>query len=247
VLLEASDLRVAYGAVEVIHGVSISVSSGEFVGVLGRNGAGKSTLLRACAGLHRPKSGTITFDGLAVSEVGTATLVRRGLSIGLGDRQFFRLQSVRDNLLLGDFVRRRRRSEVQNAMERVTDIFPVLRAKLDHPAASLSGGEQQMLVIAQALMPEPRLLMLDEPSAGLAPMLVAEVFRVLESLRTGGLALLIVEQIVEQTLSLCDRCYVMDAGENVLTESSETLRGDPRIQDIYIGRVAQNAPREDVS
>jgi branched-chain amino acid transport system ATP-binding protein len=236
-LLETRVLCAHYDGLEVVHNVSVSVESGRIVTILGRNGAGKSTLLAACAGLHRMKSGDVLFEGENVTDLRADELVKRGLSISLGGRRIFHRQSVRDNLLLGGFPIRRQHSAVLGGLATCLDLFPVLKVKLNAVAGTLSGGEQQMLSIGQALMSNPRCLLLDEPSAGLAPILVGNVFDAVASLRDRGLAVLIVEQRVNETLAVADSGFVMDAGAIVLSGTSEELRSDADVRDIYIGRL----------
>jgi branched-chain amino acid transport system ATP-binding protein len=241
-LFRAESLRLQYGRVEVIHGVTVEVDEGECVAVLGRNGAGKTTFLNGSAGLHPASAGSILLDGEDITALRGEQRVARGISIALGGRRVFLRQTVRDNLLLGGFLKRRQKQRVQEGLERSFEMFPVLHRKLDDPASRLSGGEQQMLAIAQALMAEPRLLLLDEPSAGLAPKLVDEVLGALSALRGSGLAVLIVEQRTDLTLAVADRAYVMDRGEIVLDGPAAALRSDPRVRDVYIGAAAQIAP-----
>ena len=232
-LLEVTDLRLAYGRLEVVHGVSLQVQEGEFAALIGLNGAGKSTTVHALAGLHAPASGSIRFRGENIAGNRADRVLASGVSAALGGRRLFRKLSVRDNLRLGAYSRSR--AESGETMEEVQSIFPVLRHKIDDPAVNLSGGEQQMLAIAQALMSRPRLLLLDEPSAGLAPLMIGEVFAALQALRQQGLALLLIEQVVDQALDLCDTAYVMDRGEIVLEGPAREVRDSSAVQEIYIG------------
>jgi branched-chain amino acid transport system ATP-binding protein len=239
-LLEVEDVHLAYGPVEVVHGLSLQVDQGQFVALLGRNGAGKSTLLESVAGLHPPTAGTVRLEGEDTRGQRADQLVGRGLSVALG-RRIFRRQSVKNNLLLGAYSGYSDRAATNESLDLVRGLFPVLERKLKDQAASLSGGEQQMLAIGQALMARPKLLLLDEPSAGLAPRLVSDVFTALELLREQGLAMLIVEQTVDQTLRLCDYAYVMDRGEIALHGPAADVRADSDVQGIYIGQLGQGA------
>lgn len=237
-MLDVRDLRVRYGRVEVVHGASLQVGEGEFIALLGRNGAGKTSLLHACVGLNKAAGGRIDFDGRDIRGMRPDQLVKAGVSVALGGRRVFHEQSVRDNLRLGAYTRRHDRKWVAAGIASGCEMFPVLARKLSDPAASLSGGEQQMLAIAQALMSAPRLLLLDEPSAGLAPQLVSEVLSALVRLREQGLAILIVEQRVDQTLAVTDRGYVMDRGQIALTGASQTLRSNPQVRQVYMGEAS---------
>ncbi len=244
-MLDVTDLRVAYGHLEVIHGVSITVGDGEFVALLGSNGAGKSTLLRACSGQLRPRSGSVRFGGVDLSSIPPYRVARLGLGYAMEGKRIFQRQTVEANLELGCYPlgsqRRRRSAEL---FERVYELFPVLRRKAGLGASTLSGGERQMLAIAQALMSDPRLLVLDEPSAGLAPRLVADVFAVLARLREGGLSLLLAEQTVEQALILCDRGYVLEAGSVALAGAAAGLRANEAVRQVYIGALGHGAGTE---
>lgn len=243
-MLEVRHLHLAYGYLEVVHGVSLRVDDGEFVAVLGANGAGKSTLLRACAGQIRPRSGQIRFDGHDLTRVAPHQAVRLGIAYATEGRRIFQQQSVRANLEIGSYPLPRRRTRAQALIDRMFALFPVLERKAQLSAGSLSGGERQMLAIAQALMSDPRLLILDEPSAGLAPLMIDQVFRALDELRADGLSLLLSEQTVEQSLALCDRGYVLDAGNVVLSDSAAILRDDADLRAVYIGSLGHGARTE---
>jgi branched-chain amino acid transport system ATP-binding protein len=239
-LLEVDNVYLSYGSVEVVHGVSLQVSEGQFVALLGRNGAGKSTLIESVTGLHPPGAGSIRLDGEDCRGLRADQLVRRGLSTALG-RRIFQRQSVGNNLMLGAYSGHRDRSATAASFEMVQKLFPVLGRKVSDPAASLSGGEQQMLAIGQALMARPRLLLLDEPSAGLAPRLVEDVFTALEGLRDQGLSMLIVEQSVDQTLKLCDHAYLMDRGSISLEGRAREIRNNSDVRGVYIGEFGEQA------
>jgi branched-chain amino acid transport system ATP-binding protein len=241
VILQASEVRAGYGHLEVIHGVSLSVAAGEFVALLGANGAGKSTLLRVCAGQLRPRGGTVVFDGTDLATTAPHRVAKLGLGYATEGRRVFERQSVAANLELGAYPLGGRNRRTGHLFDRVYELFPVLARKAGMMASTLSGGERQMLAVAQALMVDPRLVVLDEPSAGLAPRLIEDVFAALAQLRAGGLAMLLAEQTVEQSLGLCDRGYVLEAGTVALSGDAATLRADPAVREIYIGALGHGA------
>lgn len=236
-MLEVADLRVAYGGLPVLHDLSLEVGEGEFVALLGRNGAGKTTTMRAIAGLV-PFRGSISFEGQALGGVPAHRIVRLGVAFAQEGKQLFTELSVQDNLTLGAFAQRGKRAQVRANLERVFGLFPVLERKLRDPAETLSGGEQQMLVLAQAMMAHPRLLMVDEPSQGLAPALVNEVLGALTVLRDEGTAILLAEQVVDKTLPICDRLYVLDLGRVVLEGSPAEVAEHRALREVYIGHEA---------
>jgi branched-chain amino acid transport system ATP-binding protein len=237
-LLAVDNLRIRYGAVEALKGVSLSLEEGEIVTVLGANGAGKSTLLRAISGLVLPQEGKIRFRGTPLERVPAYDLVLRGISHAPEGRKVFSTLTVEENLNLGAFTRRRLKPEVQEARERVFSLFPVLRQRRRQLAGTLSGGEQQMLAIGRALMSTPRLLLLDEPSLGLAPILVNLIFEIIRQINSQGVAVLLVEQNARQALSLAGRGYVLETGRISAQGSSDQLRSDRRIQEAYLGGAA---------
>jgi len=233
-LLDVTDLHAGYGTLDVLRGVSISVDSGELVAVLGPNGAGKSTLLRAISHYSATvKSGTIVFDGMDLAKGRT----ERGVALGAlqvpEGRMLFTTLSVEDNLLLGAFSTNRK--AMKSDLAAVYERFPVLHERRAQTAFALSGGEQQMLAIGRALMARPKLLMLDEPSTGLAPQLVTQIFEILNDLRRDGTALLLVEQNAFLTLQHADRAYVLEGGVVALSGTAEELRADDRVRDVYLG------------
>jgi branched-chain amino acid transport system ATP-binding protein len=240
-MLEVTDLRVGYGHLEVVHGVSLSVADGEFVAVLGSNGAGKSTLLRACSGQMPVRGGSARFDGTDLSRMAPHKIVSLGIGSAMEGRRIFRRQSVLANLELGSYRLGNRKTEFPKVLRRMYELFPVLERKAKLPASTLSGGELQMLAIGQALMSAPRLLVLDEPSAGLAPRLIEDVFTALSRLRDEGLALLLAEQTVEQALTMCDRAYVLEAGSVRLSGTARSLRTNEAIREVYIGSLGHGA------
>jgi branched-chain amino acid transport system ATP-binding protein len=232
-LLEIRGLRAGYGAIEVLRGVDLDVHAGELVAVLGPNGAGKSTLLRTISRYGTAlRGGTIVFDGTDLGRATTESTVRLGCLQVPEGRQLFGRMSVDDNLQLGAFARR---AGLAAELSAVYDRFPPLAARRNQPAYALSGGEQQMLAIGRALMAKPKLLMLDEPSTGLAPQVVEQVFAIASELARGGTALLIVEQNAYLTLRHADRAYVLEGGRVALSGSASELLRDERVKAIYLG------------
>jgi branched-chain amino acid transport system ATP-binding protein len=232
-LLDVQDLHAGYGAFEVLHGVSLSVLPGEVVAVLGANGVGKTTLNRALSGLLRPRSGSIRFAARDIAGVDHADIVRAGLIHVPEGRRVFPNLTVRENLLLGTYVRGR--NERARSLLRVLDIFPRLAERLRQLAGLLSGGEQQMLAIGRGLMAQPLLLILDEPSLGLSPKLTDELFVLIARLSGEGLALLVVEQNVVQSMAIASRAYVIEHGRVVLSGATDTLARDTRLRTAYLG------------
>jgi branched-chain amino acid transport system ATP-binding protein len=235
-ILEVEDLCVGYGKVEALHHVSLKVKAGEIATVIGPNGAGKTTLLSAIMGVLPRTSGRVTFLGSAPAEIEVERMVAMGMTLVPEKRELFGEMSVEDNLLLGAFMRRRlgHRDEAAT-MEEVYSIFPRLKERHAQLAGTLSGGERQMLAVGRALMAKPKLLMLDEPSLGLAPLIVREIFHVLERLRRTGVAILLVEQNARAALQLADYGYVLETGEIAMAGSSPELRDNPRVAESYLG------------
>ena len=234
-LLQLRDFCVSYGEVQAVHGVELSVRQGEIVTVIGPNGAGKSTLLCAAMGLLRSR-GTLTLDGVAIARPTVEAMVARGVALVPERRELFGEMSVEDNLLLGGFWRWRKGQRDQTErMKEVFAIFPRLEERRCQLAQTLSGGERQMLAIGRALMAKPRLLMLDEPSLGLAPLIVREVLQVVASLRQLGVSVLLVEQNARAALQVADRAYVLEMGAVALSGTAHALLHDRRIIDTYLG------------
>ena len=234
-LLAIQDLHVGYGAIHALHGVSLTVAAGEVVTLIGANGAGKSTLLRTISGLVKPTSGTIQYDRtVRLDTLPPHTIVREGISHVPEGRQVFANLTVRENLLLGAY-QRRDRTEIAQTLERTFALFPVLRERLAQSAATLSGGEQQMLAIGRALMARPQLLLLDEPSLGLAPLIVKKIFDVISELNQQGVTVLLVEQNARAALKLAHRGYVLETGEITIQNTAEALLADERVQSAYLG------------
>ncbi|HZT19357.1 MAG TPA: ABC transporter ATP-binding protein [Dongiaceae bacterium] len=234
-LLAVEELRVAYGAVTAIRGVSLSVRPGEVVALLGANGAGKSTMLRAISGVVRPRAGRIRLEGTPIERLPPARIVRLGIGHCPEGRRIFGSLTVAENLRLGAAARAER-AGVAEDRERLLALFPILRERQQQPAGTLSGGEQQMLALARALMARPKLLLLDEPSLGLAPLLVQQIFRRLAELKAAGTTMLLVEQNIAVALDLADRAYVLRTGEIGLEGSAAELKADyERVAAAYLG------------
>jgi len=232
-LLAVEGLRAGYGETEVLRGVDLEVGFGEIVAVLGSNGVGKSTLNRAISGIERPRAGVIRFDGSAIERERPAAIVARGLIHVPEGRCIFPNLNVRENLDLGSY-RRAAARRAQNR-EHVFAIFPRLAERQTQRAGTLSGGEQQMLAIGRGLMAEPRLIILDEPSLGLSPLLVEELFALIERIHTDGVAILLVEQNVVQSLEVADRAYILAEGQFVMSGAAAEIGADPELKRAYLG------------
>ncbi len=232
-MLQVHDVRIAYGRVPAVHGVSFDLEAGRIVAIVGANGSGKSTLLRAIAGLNRVEAGEIRLDGRAIERLPAHRRVALGLALVPEGRHLFPRLSVERNLELGAYTRRDRR-EVAESLERVYGIFPVLKDRRAQSAGTLSGGEQQMVAIARGLMSSPRLLMLDEPSWGIAPMLVNKIFETIAAINRSGVSILLVEQNVPRALSLAHRAYVLQTGRVVLSGTGAELLGSDLVKRAYL-------------
>ncbi|MBI4635532.1 MAG: ABC transporter ATP-binding protein [Candidatus Rokubacteria bacterium] len=237
--LVLEDVTVYYGKRRALESVSLEVGPGEIVTLLGANGSGKSTTLRAISGLVRPARGRIVYEGRDVTRWAPDAIVAAGLSHVPEGRDIFAEFTVLENLLVGGHTASRR--EVTERLERAWEMFPVLRERRQQPAGTLSGGEQQMLAIARALMTRPRVLLLDEPSLGLAPMLSREIFRVIQRISAAGVTVLLVEQNARRALALASRGYVLETGRVAVAGSSQALVSDPRIRAAYLGLDARAA------
>ncbi len=233
-MLRARNLRVCYGRVPAVHDVSLSLEDGRILAVVGANGAGKSTVLRALAGLNRVAAGEIELDGRRIDGLRADQRVPLGLSLVPEGRHLFPRHTVQRNLELGAFTRRDRR-EVAESLERVLDVFPVLKERRQQLAGTLSGGEQQMVAIARGLMSRPRVLLLDEPSWGIAPMLVARIFETIAAINRTGVAILLVEQNVKRALSVADRGIVIQTGRVVAEGGAEELLRSDLVRQAYLG------------
>ena len=243
-MLKARDVRVNYGYIEALHGVTIDVGPGEAVALLGANGSGKTTLIRACCGLLPLRGGKITFDDNNLAGRKLHDVIRLKVSYAMEGRRTFGQQSVLDNLILGAYVHGGINRRTQTHFDFAMNLFPMLRDRLSQPAGLLSGGQRQMLAIAQALMSGPKLLVLDEPSAGLAPLFVAEMFATLRRLKEEGMSLLLAEQAVGHALTICDRGYVLKAGHIALEDTATALGRDPAVQAAYMGTFASYRERD---
>jgi branched-chain amino acid transport system ATP-binding protein len=234
-LLKVQDIETWYGSAQALKGVSLKVESGELISILGANGAGKTTLLRTISGLIEPKKGTIEFEGRRIDRTGAEEIVRLGLSHCPEGRKLFPQMSVYKNLLLGAYVRKADQPGVRETMEEVFSLFPVLKDRREQLAGTLSGGEQQMLVIGRGLMSRPRLLMLDEPSLGIAPLLVARIFEVIKDISSRGMTILLVEQNAAVALNIAHHGYVLETGEIVLSGEARQLLNEEKVKQAYLG------------
>jgi branched-chain amino acid transport system ATP-binding protein len=233
-MLEVSDLHVAYGQIEAVKGISLRVPPGSIVTLVGANGAGKTTTLAAISGLLRPRAGRITFDGHDLTRLGPHAIVKLGVVQVPEGRDILATMTVRENLELGAYTRRDR-AQVQQDLDRMLRTFPILGERRALVAGSLSGGEQQMLAIARGLMARPKVFLLDEPSMGLAPQLVREVFRIIASLKEEGNTILLVEQNARKALAICDYAYVMESGRITLEGQGRDLLNDDAMVNAYLG------------
>ncbi len=236
-MLKVSDLNTFYGNVHAVRGISLEVEPEEVVAVIGSNGAGKTTLLSSIIGMVKPRSGKISFRGEDITSLPAHKIVNMGISFVPEDREVFSSLTVRDNLRMGlkGRISKLSSDEFESEAEYLYDMFPRLRERTNQPAGTLSGGEQQMLVMARALISDPQLLLLDEPSLGLAPTLISEIFDTITELKKAGMTIVVVEQIANEALSVADRGYVIENGEVVITGSGEELRGNEDVANAYLG------------
>lgn len=233
-MLEIKDINVFYGAIQALDGVSLHVNPGEIVAIIGSNGAGKSTLLRTISGLIRARSGSISYNGVDITEMQPHGIVKMGLSHAPEGRRIFTNMSVQENLQLGAYLRKDT-AQIAQDMEAVLNRFPRLRERFKQSSGTLSGGEQQMLAISRALMSNPEILLLDEPSLGLAPFLITEIFNIVKDLNKDGKTVLIVEQNANRALEIADRAYVLETGVVVLEGTGKELLVDPKVKEAYLG------------
>jgi branched-chain amino acid transport system ATP-binding protein len=233
-MLTLDNVSVNYGAIEALTGISMHVDQGEVVTLIGANGAGKTTTLRTITGLLQPRDGRITFEGEDIGGRPTHRLVARGISMSPEGRGVFANLSVRENLQMGAYLNKDKR-RIASDMERAFQMFPRLKERESQKAGTLSGGEQQMLAIGRALMSQPRLLLLDEPSLGLAPLVVHTIFEAIDEIRGKGTTILLVEQNAHAALNHSDRAYVLETGRIVMEGPSKQLAADPRIKEAYLG------------
>jgi len=235
-MLAIKDLRAGYGNIAVLHGVTLSVERGQIVTLIGANGAGKTTLLKTVSGLVRPTTGSIEIEGASISHRPPHEIVKLGISQVAEGRAILKRMTVFENLRMGAFVRSD--PEINGDVQGMFERFPVLRERQDRPAGILSGGEQQMLAIARALMARPRLLLLDEPSLGLAPMIVTQIFRTLRELKEEGKTIFLVEQNARQALQIADQGYVLERGQIALQGTGQSILNNPEVQRNYLGKHA---------
>jgi branched-chain amino acid transport system ATP-binding protein len=235
VLLSVEGVQTCYGTFQAIRDVTLNVDVGEVVTILGANGAGKTTLLRTISGLTSPTLGSIVFDGQRIDEMAPDVIVRQGISLCPEGRMLFPEMTVQKNLELGAYVRRKKRSLVEAARKEVYELFPRLEERKKQAAGTMSGGEQQMLAIGRALMSGPRLLMLDEPSLGLAPLVVMNIMDSLLEIKKRGMSILLVEQNAAESLRIADRGYVLEMGRVVLSGPRESLMNDEKVRQSYLG------------
>ena len=235
-MLQIRGLTVAYGHIEALHGIDLDAKEGEITAIIGSNGAGKTSTLMAISGLAPIKSGAITFEGKPISGIPAHTIMRLGITHILEGRQLFADQTVEDNLLLGGYsLLGADKAKVRAAMEREMDRFPILRQRRKQLAGTLSGGEQQMLAMSRGLMSEPKFLLMDEPSMGLAPLIVKEIANTIRGLRDAGRSILLVEQMAAVALSLADHDYVLESGRVSLQGTGRELARDPEVKRAYLG------------
>jgi branched-chain amino acid transport system ATP-binding protein len=233
-MLVLDNVSVNYGAIEALRGISMHVEQGEVVTLIGANGAGKTTTLRTITGLLEPREGTVTFEGEDISGKATHKLVARGISMSPEGRGVFANLTVRENLQMGAYLQKNR-AEIAAGMKKVFEMFPRLKERGTQKAGTLSGGEQQMLAMGRALMSKPRLLLLDEPSLGLAPLIVHTIFEAIEEIRSKGTTILLVEQNAHAALHHSDRAYVLETGSITMQGPSNELANDPGIKEAYLG------------
>ena len=232
-LLELKDVHTYYGNIEALKGISITVEEGEIVTLIGSNGAGKSTTLRSISGLTPPRTGSISFDGNQIGETPPQDIVSMGISQSPEGRKCFQRMTVRDNLELGAYLRRD--ANIEEDFQRVYELFPRLEERQKQNAGTMSGGEQQMLAIGRALMANPKLLLLDEPSMGIAPILVERIYETIVEINKQGTTILLVEQNANFALGISSRGYVLETGTVALTDDASALQGNPEVQKAYLG------------
>ena len=234
-MLKLESVSISYGAIQAVRDVSIDVPRGEVVTIIGANGAGKSTLLKSIVGLEPVAGGRISFDGQDITTTPAHRRTGMGVALSPEGRGVFSDQSVRDNLLLGAYSKKNDSARTEQKIEQFFTMFPRLEERQEQLAGTLSGGEQQMLAIARALMSEPKLLLLDEPSLGLAPLIIRDIFNTIRALRETGLTILLVEQMANQALGVADRAYVLETGRITLQGKGSDLLNDPKVRAAYLG------------
>lgn len=234
-LLEIKDLKVSYGKIEAIKGISLTVSKGEIVTLVGANGAGKTTLLKTISGILKPSAGVINFDGKDIQSIAPHNRVLEGLCQAPEGRGIFPGMTVLENLEMGKYARNDWKNELKEDLDRIYTLFPRLKERQSQAGGTLSGGEQQMLSIGRALMSRPRLLLLDEPSMGLAPMFIQQIFKIIREIQTQGVSILLVEQNAAQALSCANRAYILETGNIVKEGAGKDLLNDDAIKKAYLG------------
>jgi branched-chain amino acid transport system ATP-binding protein len=234
-LLSLKNISVKYGSFAAVHDINIEVNKGEIVVLLGSNGAGKSTTFRTISGLSKPAEGEILFEGKSLNKVSADKIVQLGIGQCPEGRKLFPAMSVQENLRMGAFVHRRKKDEIKKSLQHIYELFPILDDKKDDVAGSLSGGQQQMLAIGRALMSKPKLMLLDEPSVGLAPLIVEQMFEVIQQINREGTTILLAEQNANAALKIADKGYVFESGSIVLQGTSQELFANDEVRKAYIG------------
>ncbi len=237
-LLKVTDLIVSYGGIEALKGISFEVEQGQIVTLIGANGAGKSTTLRTISGLVRPKEGRVYFEGRDITDFGTQKIVETGIAMVPEGRRVFANLSVLENLRIGAYLRKDR-EVIEQDIQYVYDLFPRLRERSWQLAGTLSGGEQQMLAVGRAMMTRPKLIMMDEPSLGLAPLVVKDIFRIIQTLKETGMTVLLIEQNANAALHACDFAYVLETGRITMQGTGEELLASSAIQEAYLGKTGK--------
>ncbi len=237
-MLKLDNIEVYYGHIHALKGISLEVNEGELVSILGANGAGKTTTLMTISGIIHPRKGTVTYQDVDLTKLIPEGIVLQGIVQCPEGRRIFGSLNVMENLRMGA-IRRKERDEVKNDLEWVFSLFPVLKTRVNQSGATLSGGEQQMLAIGRALMAKPRLLMLDEPSLGLGPLIVQEIFKVIQQLHQQGVTILLVEQNARQAMAIADRCYLLETGQVALSGTAAELKSNIALEQFYLGGMAQ--------
>ena len=232
-MLQVENLVVKYGNIAAVKGISLDVAEGEIISVVGANGAGKSTTVNTIAGIVKMTSGKIIYNGIDISKTTPQERVKQGIILAPEGRQMFNEMSVKENLLMGAYLQDS--ASANQMFDTIFDLFPILKSRLKQPAGTLSGREQQMLCIGRAMMSKPKLLMLDEPSLGLAPLIVKEIFELIKRIREMGCTILLIEQNVRMALGVSDRAYVMQTGEVVISGNSKDVVNMPEVQEAYLG------------
>ena len=233
-LLKVTDLEVSYGGIDALRGISFDVEEGEIVTLIGANGAGKSTTLRTICGLVRPSAGRIVYDGRDITSQSTQRIVSEGIALVPEGRRVFDNLTVKENLLIGAYLRKDKES-IQADVEHVYELFPRLKEREWQSAGTLSGGEQQMLAVGRAMMTRPRILMMDEPSLGLAPLIVKDIFSIIRALNETGMTILLIEQNANAALRCAHHAYVLETGRITMSGTGDSLLADQRVQDAYLG------------